>query len=69
MTSSLLSPITGKREWPASMTLGRNCSGGSWMSTTSICARGTMMSRACSSETCSTPSIMASASASIRLRS
>ena len=28
------------------------------MSITSICERGTMMSRACSSETCSTPSII-----------
>ena len=52
-----------------SITKGMNLSGESSMSITSICERGIMMSRACISDTCSTPSIIASASASIRLRS
>ena len=61
--------VTGKREWACSITKGINFSGESPMSITSIWERGIMISRACISETCITPSIMLSASESNRLRS
>ena len=69
MTSSLSSSITGKRECAVSRTNGMNSSGSSVTSITSICARGIMMSRAVISDTCSTPSIIDSASASSSWRS
>ena len=68
-TSSLFSPITGKRECRVSSTSGMNSAGSSSIDTTSICARGIMMSRTVISDTCSTPSIIDSASASSSLRS
>src|SRR5690606_35005472 len=61
-TSSMLSPITGKRECAASMTEGRN-SRGVWAALmVLICDRGIMMSRTCISATCKAPSMIASAS-------
>ncbi|MPN30918.1 hypothetical protein SDC9_178389 [bioreactor metagenome] len=61
--------MTGKREWAASMISGRVSSSGSSMSMTSIWARGTITSVTRVSEAASAPSMMVSASASIRLRS
>ena len=68
-TSSLISPITGKRECFVSMISGMNSGGASSIDTQSICARGIMMSRTVVSDTDSTPSIIDSASASSRRRS
>ena len=45
MTSSLLSPITGKREWRVSTTSGMKSGTASSTDTQSICERGIMMSR------------------------
>ncbi len=61
--------MTGKREWPLATTRPIQDSIGSPRSITSICVLGTMRSRARSSETCSTPSIIDSASASSNWRS
>src|SRR5687768_10830903 len=58
------SPITGKREWPDSITAGSSCCGPESRSSTTICDRGTMMSRTCWSPTRSTPWIICMASAS-----
>jgi len=63
--SSRSSSITGKREWPDSTSTGSSLDGGSSRRTTTICARGTMMSRTCNSATPSTPSSIRRASASI----
>ena len=60
--SSRSSSITGKREWPDSTTTGRMRAADSSRRTNTICARGTMMSRTCRSDTSSTPSSMVSAS-------
>src|SRR5215510_3170421 len=68
ITSSRFWSITGKRECAVEMTCGMNFSTGSLMSMKSTCARGTMMSRTCISETVSAPSMIESASASSRLR-
>ena len=68
-TSSLLSPITGKRECLVSMISGMKSGGSSSIDTQSICARGIMMSRTVVSDTASTPSIIDSASASSSRRS
>ena len=68
-TSSLPSPITGKRECLVSSTSGRNSAGSSSIDTQSICERGIMMSRTVISDTDSTPSIIDSASASNSRRS
>jgi len=67
MTSSRSLSMTGKRECAVSMTKGMKTSGASLMSMTSICARGIMISPTRISDTCSTPSIIARASASIKL--
>src|SRR5262245_2895037 len=68
ITSSRFWSITGKRECAVEMTCGMNFSTGSLISMKSTCARGTMMSRTCISETVSAPSMIDSASASSRLR-
>src|SRR6266850_1377482 len=68
ITSSRFWSITGKRECAVAMICGMNFSTGSWMSMKSTCARGTMMSRTCISETVRAPSMIESASASSRLR-
>src|SRR3569833_1615302 len=60
--------MAGKRECADSVTTGIISLKPASRSTTTICARGTMMSRTCISETCSTPSIMPRASGSSRLR-
>ena len=68
-TSSLFSPITGKRECLVSMIERDELGGASSIDTQSICARGIMMSRTVVSDTDSTPSIIDSASASSSWRS
>src|SRR3569832_688142 len=60
--------MTGQRECADSVTTRIISLKPASRSTTTICARGTMMSRTCISETCSTPSIMPRASGSSRLR-
>src|SRR5437879_3399513 len=69
MTSSRFLSMTGKRECAVAITCGMNLSGVSLTSIMSICARGTMMSRTCISETCSAPSIIDRASPSRRFLS
>src|SRR6266540_5345921 len=69
MTSSRFLSMTGKRECAVAITCGMNLSGVSFTSIMSTCARGTMMSRTCISETCSAPSIIDSASPSRRFLS
>src|SRR5216117_2634604 len=69
MTSSRFLSMTGKRECAVAITCGMNLSGVSLMSIMSICARGTMMSRTCISETCKAPSIIDRASPSRRFLS
>src|SRR5205809_6656487 len=66
MTSSRFLSMTGNRECAGAITCGMNLSGVSLTSIMSICARGTMMSRTCISETCSAPSIIDRASPSRR---
>jgi hypothetical protein len=56
-------------EWAASMTMGTISASGSSTSMTSICARGIITSVTRVSEAARAPSMMVSASASIRLRS
>src|SRR5687767_5215825 len=68
ITSSRFWSITGKRECAVEMICGMKLSIGWLMSMKSTCARGTMMSRTCISETVSAPSMIDSASASSRLR-
>src|SRR3569832_264781 len=60
--------MTGQRECADSVTTRIISLKPASRSTTTICARGTMMSRTCISETCSTPSTMPRASGSSRLR-
>src|SRR6266480_373016 len=69
MTSSRFLSMTGKRECAVAITCGMNLSGVSLTSIMSICARGTMMSRTCISETCRAPSIIDRASPSRRFLS
>src|SRR6267378_6295808 len=66
MTSSRFLSMTGKRECAVAITCGMNLLGVSLTSIMSICARGTMMSRTCISDTCSAPSIIDRASPSRR---
>src|SRR5471032_2103498 len=61
--------MAGKRECAVCSTDGMHSSIGLLMSMTYICERGIMMSRADKSETWNAPSIIDSASASIKLRS
>ena len=58
-TSSLFSPITGKRECFVSEITGNTSLNFALMSTAIILARGIIMSRTFISETCNTPSIIA----------
>src|SRR5690606_11929045 len=67
-TSSRSSPITGKREWPDSTIVLMRLSSGSAFSRTTICERGTMMSRTWVCETSSTPWSIAYSSAASKPR-
>ena len=64
ITLFILSSITGNLEWAVSITKGINFPDGFWMSITSICERGIIISRTCISETLRTPSSIINESAS-----